>query len=277
MPPSPLPPLTLKLDKLVYGGDAMGRTPDGRAAFVPFALPGEYVRVRVVEEKRGHLRAELEEVLNASPDRIAPRCPHFGVCGGCHYQHMPYETQLGTKSAILTEQLTRIGRLVDPPVSSTIPSPDPFHYRNHVQFHLAGDGSLGFFKTRSNEVLPIQVCHLPVLSIDSLWKQLEIDPVPGLDRIGLRVGAEGDIQIIFESSDPQPFEFGIQDLPFSAIHLGPAGALVLAGEDTILIEVLGRPFQVSAGSFFQVNTPMAGAMVEHVLTHGGRDGGTRSG
>ena len=120
MPPPTLPPLTLTLDRLVYGGDAMGRTPDGRAAFVPFGLPGEQVLVRVMKEKRGHVRAEIEEVQTASLDRISPRCLHFAVCGGCHYQHMPYETQLSAKSVILAEQLTRIGNLVDPPVSPTI-------------------------------------------------------------------------------------------------------------------------------------------------------------
>ena len=73
------------LDKLVYGGEAMGRLPDGRAVFVPFGLPGETVQVRLIEEKRGFARGELLEVLKPSPDRITPRCKHFMTCGGCHY------------------------------------------------------------------------------------------------------------------------------------------------------------------------------------------------
>ncbi|HEX2997234.1 MAG TPA: TRAM domain-containing protein, partial [Anaerolineales bacterium] len=102
--------LDLLLEKLTYGGDAMGRLLDGRAVFVPFGLPGERVRLRLVEEKRGFARGELLEVLDASPYRIDPRCVHFGVCGGCHYQNLPYEEQLLAKAEILRDQLTRLGR-----------------------------------------------------------------------------------------------------------------------------------------------------------------------
>ena len=92
--------LTVKLEKLTYGGDAMGRLSDpltgmeGRVVFVPFGLPGETVRVRVVEAKPGHLRTELIEVLETSPERIIPKCVHYGSCGGCHYQHLSYPAQL---------------------------------------------------------------------------------------------------------------------------------------------------------------------------------------
>jgi 23S rRNA (uracil1939-C5)-methyltransferase len=78
--------LTIKLEKQTYGGAALGRLQDGRAVFVPFALPGETVRLRVVDEKRSHVRANLVEVLDPAPGRIAARCRHFGACGGCHYQ-----------------------------------------------------------------------------------------------------------------------------------------------------------------------------------------------
>src|SRR5512135_3304920 len=88
----------VNLTGLVYGGDALGRLPDGRAVFVPFGLPGERVRLRLVEEKRGHARAELVEVLAPSPQRIQPRCAHFGYCGGCQYQHLPYPEQLAAKT-----------------------------------------------------------------------------------------------------------------------------------------------------------------------------------
>ncbi len=73
---------------LVYGGDAMGRLPDGRAVFVPYALPGERVRVRLVEQKKGFARARLVEILQPSPERIEPRCENYAACGGCHYMHM---------------------------------------------------------------------------------------------------------------------------------------------------------------------------------------------
>ena len=104
------------LTALTYGGDALGRLPDGRAVFVPLALPGERVRVQAVKEKRGHVRARLAEVLQPSPLRITPRCVHFGVCGGCHYQHLAYEDQVVAKTGIVREQLQRLAGLEDPPV-----------------------------------------------------------------------------------------------------------------------------------------------------------------
>src|SRR5512139_2641836 len=104
----------VRLTGFAYGGEALGRLEDGRMVFVPFALPGETVRVRLVEEKRGYARAQLVEVLQASPERIQPRCAHFGLCGGCHYQHLSYPAQLRAKSAILREQLERIGGVDDP-------------------------------------------------------------------------------------------------------------------------------------------------------------------
>ena len=96
------------LGKYAYGGDAMGRLEDGRAVFVPFGLPGERVRIRLTEEKRNFARGELVEILEASPRRIIPRCKHFGSCGGCHYQSLPYEEQLKAKREILRDYKTNL-------------------------------------------------------------------------------------------------------------------------------------------------------------------------
>jgi 23S rRNA (uracil1939-C5)-methyltransferase len=253
------------LTTLTYGGDALGRLPDGRAVFVPFALPGERVRVRLIEEKRGHARAGLQEVLQASPERITPLCLHFGLCGGCHYQHIPYENQLKIKAEILKEQLARIGGLSGASVLPTVPSKDSYYYRNQVEFHLTPEGKLGYHRFRSEQVFAVQECHLPEPAINQVWPQLDFEAIPGLERTGLRLGADEDVQLILESSDVQAPEFSVEEISLSAVHLSPAGALVLAGSEYVVIEVLGRPFRVSAGSFFQVNTAMAGVMVEHLL------------
>jgi 23S rRNA (uracil1939-C5)-methyltransferase len=250
-----------------YGGEVMGRLEDGRAVFIPYVLPGERVRIRLVEEKRGYARAELVEVLQGAPERILARCPHFGVCGGCHYQHMPYETQLQVKTDILRDQLERIGGLSGVRVDPAVPAPQPFNYRNHIQFHLAEDGKLGFQAARSNRVVPVTECHLPEEPLANLWPQLDVEFLPGLERVSLRVGGGDDLQLIFESSEPEPFEFSVEELAVSAVHLGPGGCLVLAGSDVVTFEVLGRFFQVSAGAFFQVNTAQAAGMVQHVLAH----------
>ena len=101
----------VRIESLAYGGDALGRLPDGRVVFVPYAIPGELVRLKVVEDKPHHAMATLVDVLEPSAERVTPRCPHFSTCGGCHYQHLQSQAQVKAKAAILSEQLERIGGL----------------------------------------------------------------------------------------------------------------------------------------------------------------------
>jgi 23S rRNA (uracil1939-C5)-methyltransferase len=256
----------VELTAFGYGGESIGRLPDGRAVFVPFALPGEKVRIELVEEKRGFARARLLEVLEPAAGRIAPRCIHFGLCGGCHYQHMSYSAQLAAKTSILRDQLERIGGLHDPLIQPAVASPQAYQYRNHVQFHMTREGKLGYHKPRSDEVFAIQECHLPEPALSELWPQLDFEASLEIERIGLRLGAEDEIQIILESRDPHAPDLSVEELPVSVVHLSPAGALVLAGSSDITMNLLGRDFRVSAGSFFQTNTAIAQAMVQHVLS-----------
>ena len=256
--------IEVELTGLIYGGDAIGRMPDGRAVFVPFALPGERVKARILQDKKNHVRAELLDVLRPSPDRISPRCRHFGFCGGCHYQHMPYESQLDVKRNILIEQLQRIGGIEQPLVQPVVPSPDPYYYRNTVQFQLSTEGKLGYYEAFQHHVFAIKECHLPEGAINELWDQVDLEPLPGLERVAMRLDSGAEVMIILESSDPEPPEFTV-DVTVSAVHLGPEGMVVLSGDDHIVIQVLDRPFYVSPPSFFQINTAQAGAMVRHLL------------
>lgn len=247
-----------------YGGESLGRLADGRAVFVPFTLPGERARVRLVEEKRGHARAELVELLEPAPQRVQPRCRHFGECGGCHYQHISYDAQLATKTEILRDQLTRLGGLAEPNVQAAIASPSSWNYRNCLQFHIAQDGRLGFVARQGDWVMPVEECHLPELALNALWPQLEFEPLPGLERVGLRLGSDEEIQLTLESESQEIPEF-FTDLDISAVLLGPERSTLLAGDDHVLVQVLGRTFLVSAGAFFQINTAAAERMVQHVL------------
>lgn len=256
----------VSLERLTYGGDAMGRLPDGRAVFVPFGLPGERVRVRLTEEKRGFARGELVEILETAPDRTTPRCKHFGLCGGCHYQHLPYEEQLKIKADILRDQLTRIGRIETPPVRETVASPGPWNYRNHVQFHLTGEGKLGYMTVETPRAFSISECHLLEGSIDALWPQLEFESGLDFDRVSIRSGADEELLLILESHTPQPPDLEIE-AAISIVHLFEENTVVMAGNDHVTVRVLDRGFRVSAGSFFQVNTAMAGRMVEHLVHH----------
>jgi 23S rRNA (uracil1939-C5)-methyltransferase len=261
--------LELTLTGLAYGGDALGRDSGGRVVFVPFALPGERVQVRLLEHRRRWARARLLQVLQPSSERTVPRCRHFGACGGCHYQHMPYADQLRTKQSILREQLERLGKVVDPPVEPCIPAASAWNARNQLQFHLDPAGRLGFIghaqaQGGDRQVLAIQECHLPEPALSDLWPKLELEAIPGLERVGLRVGREGEAMLILHAEGPPQVEVAL-DLPLSVVWLWPGGLEVLAGSPHLTFEVLGREFRVSAPSFFQVQTGLTGELVRLVM------------
>lgn len=270
--------LTLTITALSHAGEGISRH-EGRTVFVPLALPGETVRAEIVETKKNFDRARLVEVLTPAPDRIAPPCPHAAppegpACGGCQLQHLAYPAQLRFKEQNVREQLTRIGGLSDPPVRAIIPSPQPFHYRNHVQFALTPQGQLGLRAAQSHAVVPIRECLQIEPMLAELLPRIQIEPgeVPALDGLTLRAGEEP--LLIFEAEEAPAIEL---DLPISATFLHPDGStLPLSGQDAVEITVRpsqpepvegheGRVFQVSAGSFFQVNTALAPTLVELVL------------
>ena len=101
-------PQLVTLEKPIYGGAFLAHL-EGKAVFVQLTLPGEQVRVRVTHSKRGYDTADPDEIVTAAPERVDPACPYFGACGGCHYQHANYETQLAFKQTILRETLERGG------------------------------------------------------------------------------------------------------------------------------------------------------------------------
>jgi 23S rRNA (uracil1939-C5)-methyltransferase len=243
----------------------MGRLPDGRAVFVPYTLPGEIARVRLVEQKRGHARAELLEVIEASPERIQPQTPAGAPCPGCHYQHMPYELQLSAKDAILREQLERIGALFDPPLLPALPSPKVWNYRNHIQLHMNEQGQLGYHEARSNQVIPVQRDPLAEEPLNEVLGQLDLEPVPGLERVSLRLGIGEDILLVLEASQPETPQLSIEELDVSAVYVSPNGELLMAGSDHTFMEAAGRDYKVSARSFFQVNSGQAGQVVPYLL------------
>ena len=254
----------ITLEKPVYGGETLGRLPDGRAVFAPFGLPGERVRVQLTEDKKNFARGKLLEVLEPSADRIAAKCRHFAACGGCHYQSLPYEKQLAVKTEILRDQLRRIGGIESPPVETMIPSPLEWNYRNHIQFHLTQEGRLGFVNAGGDGVLPVEECRLPEAGIASFWRNLQFESGSGVERVSLRAGADGELMVALESDAAEPPEIEIE-ADVSAVHLFDNHPVVLAGEGHLFLNVLDRDFRVSAESFFQVNTGMAAKMTQYLL------------
>ena len=253
----------ITLEKLTYGGEAMGRLQDGRAVFVPFGLPGETVRIQLTQEKQNFARGEILEILKPSSDRITAKCKHFTQCGGCHYQSLPYEKQLTAKADILRDQLQRIGKIENPPVQATVASPNQWNYRNHVQFHLTDDGKIGFINANGNRPLAIDECHLPEATIDAFRNDLQFESRMNLERVSLRSGTDDDLMLILESETEETPELEIE-ADISIVHIYEDHPVVIAGSDSLTIQVLGKDFHVSAPSFFQVNTPMAEKMVQHI-------------
>ncbi|MDQ3306121.1 MAG: TRAM domain-containing protein, partial [Actinomycetota bacterium] len=118
--------LTLVPTAMVAGGDALARDPDGRVVFVAGALPGEQVRARLIEARRDFARAVAVEVLDPSPDRVAPPCPALAAgCGGCTWQHVSAEAQVRFKADLVVDALRRIARLAEPPEPSVVPQAEP--------------------------------------------------------------------------------------------------------------------------------------------------------
>ena len=143
----------VSIDKWVYGGEGLARI-DGRVVLVPSVLPTETVRIDFGKD----VHASLVEVLTPAPERVMPTCPLFTICGGCHYQHAPYEYQLARKVEILREQLQRVGKIKFEGEIDVISGP-PLGYRNRAQFHISfekGGGKIGYLAARSHELVPVE-------------------------------------------------------------------------------------------------------------------------
>jgi 23S rRNA (uracil1939-C5)-methyltransferase len=169
----------LTIEKLVYGGDGLARLTQpeearAKTAFVPFVLPGEQVDASSVAEKPGFVRAALEAVVVPSAQRIAPLCPYFQRCGGCHYQHSGYDDQLAIKREILRETLERTAKIKWEGEIHLHVSP-PWGYRNRTRMKV-GDAPfrLGYHKHNSHDLLPIESCPIssPLINraIAAVWE-----------------------------------------------------------------------------------------------------------
>lgn len=255
---------TVEINLLTYGGDGLARLKDGRAVFVPYVIPGEKVRVRIVEDGKRFARGEVVEILEASAERIQPECPHFGVCGGCHYQHIAYDAQLCYKRAILHDQLTRIGKLKDVGEISVFPSEKPFGYRNVIQFHPSANGKMGFKKWKSEEVFEIERCLLPEDIIREFWQYLQFEADTGIERVEVRQNKEGELMVVLQGADAEIPEIAV-DMPISMAHQVGDEVIILSGDEGIVMRVKDVPFHLSAGAFFQVNSGIAEKMVDRLV------------
>lgn len=161
----------LKIESLAYGGSAVARH-EGRVVFIPGAVPGERVRVRLTTDHGTWSEAELVSVLEPGPSRVEPPCPIVADCGGCPWQHVDYDCQLESKQQAVVEAFRRIAGLEDIPIQPIVASPDTFGYRNRLSLRFQ-NGRIGFYQARTNRLVPVPDCLLAEEPVRRALPQVE--------------------------------------------------------------------------------------------------------
>jgi 23S rRNA (uracil1939-C5)-methyltransferase len=283
----PLPPSEsqlVEIEKPIYGGAFLARA-EGKAVFVPLTLPGEQARVLITQSKRGYDTADPDEIIRASPERIAPACPYFGVCGGCNYQHANYEAQLAFKKTILRETLERGG--VQAPEEISVLSAKPWHYRNRIRLAFDAAGNPGYRARRSNNVVPISECPITApllikaaLALTEVARQL----APTLRPTEIALFCNPDetellISIFTDSAQKIHFEEFAQALHEQIPALKGADLLIEGragqqprtvaqwGATLLTYRAAGFDYRVDQGAFFQVNRWLVDSLVERVIAN----------
>ena len=148
---------------------------DGRAVFVPRTAPGDLVDLTGIRQHKRFVRARLAQVLEASPHRMEPRCPHYvrDECGGCQLQHVDQETQLESRRGFVGDALRRIGKrdAPDPPI---LPAVQSYDYRTKLTLHVgAGGRQIGLHRyDRADQLFDLEWCHITVPPLMELWQHL---------------------------------------------------------------------------------------------------------
>ena len=283
--------IELKIEKLVYGGEGLGHQ-SGRTVFVPFVLPEEVVSIEPREQRKKFIRGRVAQIVAPSPLRVAAPCPHFGTCGGCNYQHIPYEQQLEYKADILRETLSRLGRIAwEGPI---VPHASPaFGYRNRAQWKIAQGGgrapAIGYFETGSQRLCPVDqgpdqcpvVSPLLAETLSSLSRLLAAGKLSADLREVEAFADHADAKLLLSLSFDRwggaleelagLLRAEIPGLETLLVHNRRADRFELSGPGHILYRVGTHTFRVGHLSFFQVNRFLLDELVEVVLgeTRGG--------
>ncbi len=242
---------------MAHGGEAVARH-DGKAYFVPGAMPGEVVEATVVEDKGSWARTALVSVVAPSPARRTPPCPHADACGGCQWQFADEEEQRRWKRATVIGQLEHLGKIANPVVHETVvPGPD-LGYRNRMDFHVA-DGKPALFRSRSNDLVPLDVCLLMVDELRDVFAKL--GDLEGVEKLTLRSGTRTDkLVAVIEGDVPEQ----IAQWGMSVVHKKGQVTKPLVGERVFTEIVDGVVFEIPADGFFQNNTDGAETLVRLV-------------
>lgn len=298
--------LTLRLDALAYGGDAVGRWKDF-VVFVSGGLPGEECRAVLREVHKHYARAEVAEVLVSSPDRIPPPCPAFGACGGCQWQMLSYPAQLEAKRTLVQEALEHGGGIPKAKVEAAVGMDDPWRFRNKAQFPVSsreGRVAVGYYRRGTHEVIEFDACAIQEPGLDrirTVFKSIvrkqglpvydDRSRSPGLRHLVARTGREtGELLAIpvlsrggLPAAAVEEVRRALPDLVGLVLNLNPKPGNVVLGQRTTTL--WGRDFleerigplrlRVSAGSFFQTNSRQTEVLYRKVSELAGLSGRER--
>lgn len=238
----------------MFGGSGLVRD-NGCVIFVPFSAPGDEVTLKVTKEKKNYKIAQIEKLIKAGKDRVAPLCPHFQTCGGCQLQHLSYEAQLKAKHSFVSEALGQ-------PVK-VVPAPSPWLYRSHLRFNLRKQGKgfqYGFIGTDNRSLINVEKCPLfakDTTFFNELKTYLISLPNKGIQSGSFRLFKAPKSFILAFSFFPRlpnvlpPFPLA-QGIAFKS-----PGKEVHKGSIQVKTEILGLPVQFSPYGFMQNNLSMS--------------------
>lgn len=248
----PTPPEILRVTALASDGDGIARLASGRVVFVEGAVPGDLVELAPIREHKKLLRAKIARIVEASSDRVEPRCAHFGECGGCVWQHVRYPVQLEAKRANVRAALERIGGLRLERDVEILASPDAYHYRARTRV-VEVPGGVGYRRRASNEVLRIDRCPVLVPALQEALARASANSAGTPSESGAR----GDRASHDPREPREPREWVI-----TAGTRGPArverpsetsGPSTAVPDEGVVLEVLGERLRLGGPGFVQGN------------------------
>lgn len=272
--------VTVRLgDRVAAGGDTLGRLADGRVVFCEGGLPGEAVRIELVEQRRDYARARVVAVDDPSPERVVAPCPHARAgCGGCQWQHVAPDAQLRHKAEVVADSWRRLAHMEPPPG----PPPQaiaPGAYRTTVRLAVDPSGRPAYRHRHAHATLAVDSCLVAHPLLEELITGVRLRPGPppddgtGMSRdrrakrdgrvpeVGLRVGLAGGERLVVPSGGAV-----VVEAPVDAVVQGPKA------EAHLHEEAGGRRWRVSGRSFFQSGPQAADLLAETVATAAGSPG-----
>ncbi|MFL5403719.1 MAG: class I SAM-dependent RNA methyltransferase [Gemmatimonadales bacterium] len=270
----------VRILRLAAGGDGIGRLPDGRTVFVPRTAPGDLVELREIREHKRFARARAARLLEPSPLRVEPRCPHYTAdeCGGCQLQHLDGAAQLEARQAFVGDALRRLGKreVPDPPIVS---APRTYDYRTKLTLHVrAGGRRIGLHRyQRPDQVFDLAWCHITVPELMELWqgvRKMRALLPPNLEQVVLRLDRRGRRHMLMRVGQGEVWS-GAKRLEREMERSGLVATLWWQPEGGAARAVAGAAEAYPATVFEQVNPEMGDRVRDYAVQQLGEVTGRR--